>query len=165
MEKIYGYKAFNSDGTNMNNKTFLPGIVYHCDGKISFGPYGNGYHFALRLEDTIRYCDYDNLLRQPVIASVVGSGTIVEGEDLYNGYFDLYSASDIEIIKYLTRQEIIDYALNLDELRLMRFLSLFKLNEDEYKLFEGKSKCIDDTIAYYQKRELDTYSKKYVKKI
>lgn len=164
MKKIYGYKSFNSDGTNMVGKKFSPGIIYHVDGDISFGPRGNGYHFASRLEDTIRYCDSDSILSSPVIASVVGSGIIVEGEDLYNGYFDLYVSSDIEIIKYLSREEILEYALELNELRLNRFLSLFKLTEDEIKLFEGKDSFIDDTINYYQRGKYDTYQKRHMLK-
>ena len=50
-----GFKSFNLDRTNCYGKIFEEGKEYHCDGEIKFGPHGNGFHFAERLEDTIRY--------------------------------------------------------------------------------------------------------------
>lgn len=159
---IHGYKSLNSDGTNMAGKILLPG-KYHCDGEIKFGPSGNGFHFAKNMEDTIRYSDYHNLLRQIIIAEVIGSGIIDEGADEYNGYYDLYAASDLEIVRYLSREETIYEALQLPSYRMVRFVSLFKLYPQEILLFENIDYEVDLAIDYYQRGIKDTYYKQYKK--
>lgn len=160
---IQGYKSFNSDGTNAFGNILFPGNIYHCDGQIKFGPNGNGFHFAKNMEDTIRYSDGDNLLRQIMIAEVIGGGIIEEGSDEYNGYYDLYVASDLEIVRYLTREEIIMKALKLSSYRMERFVSLFKLSPSEMLLFENIYREVDLAIDYYQRGIKDTYSKQYIK--
>ena len=151
-ESIFGYKSFSLDRRNIYGIVFEEGKKYHVDGDIKFGPQGNGYHFAERFEDTIRYSGYssDSILRDVSIAEVIGSGKIVKSEDFYNEYFDMYSVSDLEIIKFLSREEIISLALNLPEMRMKRFVSLFRLNDDEIELFLGKSIIVDSEINYYQ---------------
>lgn len=160
---INGYKSFNNDGTNIIGEILLPGNIYHCDGEIKFGPYGNGFHFAKNMEDTIRYSDYDNFLRKIIIAEVIGSGIIDEGSDEYNGYYDLYAASDLEIVRYLSREEIISLALTLPSHRMVRFISLFKLYPSEIPLFENIYHDVDLAIDYYQRGIKDVYNKEYTK--
>ncbi len=160
--KISGYKSFAEDGTNIYGKIFEIG-KYHCDGEIKFGINGNGYHFSKRLEDTIRFglTNDNRQVGNVLIAKVVGSGIIDNGYDDYNGYYDMYSVSDLEIIKYLTREEIISYMLQItNEDRIIRFVSLFALTEEEKNLFYGKSNKIDMTIDYYQNGIKDAYTKK-----
>lgn len=149
---ILGYKSFSIDRKNIYGLIFEEGKKYHCTGEISFGTKGNGFHFAERLEDTIRYSGYSDkeILRDVSIARVIGSGTIIKSEDTYNEYFDMYSVSDLEIIKFLSREEIISLALNLPETRMYRFVSLYRLTEEEIKLFQGKSHYVDTAIKYYQ---------------
>ncbi len=160
---INGYKSFNSDGTNIAGKILLPGHIYHCDGDIRFGPSGNGFHFAKNIEDTIRYSDYGNFLRQIKIAEVIGSGIIDKGTDEYNGYYDLYVASDLEVVRYLPREEIIALALALPSYRMIRFVSLFKLYPSEISLFEDIYHEVNLAINYYQRGMEDTYHREYVK--
>lgn len=168
--KIIGYKALDKNGCNIHGLKFIPGFNYHCDKPIQFGPNGNGFHFAKRLEDTLRYVDSDKILRKPLIAKVIGYGKIKEESDEYNGYYDLYSAENIKIVKYLSRDDIIKYASYLyykrfDE-RLKRFVSLYELSKDEIKLFEGKYICVDLAINYYQKNNENAYYDFYkVKKL
>ena len=149
--EIHGFKSFNMDYTNIHGMKFEVGKSYHASGIIKFGTHGDGFHFCYRLEDTIRYSDYDcsNPLRDVQIARVIGSGIIDEGEDTYNEYFDMYASSDLYIEKFLTREEIIQYALKLPEMRLKRFLSLYKLSESELINFIGKYSCCDSIIKYY----------------
>lgn len=168
--KIIGYKALDKNGCNIHGLKFIPGFNYHCDKPIQFGPHGNGFHFAKRLEDTLRYVESDQILRKPLIAKVIGYGKIKEGFDEYNGYYDLYSAENIKIVKYLSRDDIIKYASYLYykkfEKRLERFVSLYKLSENEIKLFEGKYICVDLAIKYYQKNNKSAYDHFYkVKKL
>ena len=149
---IQGFKSFNLDKTNYFGKKFIEGFKYHCNGDIKFGPHGNGFHFTKNLEDTIRYSGNPGkgAVRDVLIASVIGSGTIVTGFDDYNEYYDMYSCSDIEIIKFLSREEVIEYALNLSELRMSRFVSLYKLTLEEIELFKNKNCMVDKAIKYYQ---------------
>lgn len=154
--EIHGYKAFAPDMTNRFGKKFPVG-KYHVDGDISFGVHGNGIHFAKNIEDTIRYGKIDDGVGDVTIAEVIGSGIIVEGEDSYGGFYDLYCASDLEILRYLTRVEIINIALNLSPHRMERFVSYFRLTPQEMELFYGIDLHVDAAIDYYQKGIKDVY--------
>ena len=148
---IHGYKSFASDGTNIALEIMPPGD-YHYDGIIKFG--STGYHFAKNLEDTIRYSGTNN----PVIAEVIASGIISEGVDEYYGYYDIYAASDIKIVRYLTRNEILEYALNLNVSRMKRFITGFELTNEELDLFINKEPILKEVVIAYN-------LKKKVKKI
>ena len=162
--EINGYKAFSKEGKNQYGISFPIG-KYHCDGPIQFGPNGNGYHFAKRLEDTFRYVDPPRKSGDILIARVIGSGTFSYGEDEYNGYYDLYSVSDLEIVSYLSHSEIIQYARELsNEEQLIRFVSQYVLTEEEMNLFYGKSFLVDLAIDYYQKNQKEAYSEEYIQK-
>ena len=151
LKEIPGYKSFNLDRTNCYGKIFEEGKKYHCDGEIKFGPRGNGFHYAERFEDTIRYSGNPSSgsVRDVAIAKVIGSGTIVSSFDDYNEYFDMYACSDLYVDKFLTRDEIISLALDLPELRMCRFLSLYKLTSDEIALFKNKNNIVERCL-YYQ---------------
>ena len=88
------------------------------------------------MEDTFRYVDAVN--ENVEVAKVIGSGEIVEFNDEYYGYYDMYAASDLDVIKFLSREEIIKYFLNKNCLSVRRFVSLFRLTEDEINLFKLK---------------------------
>lgn len=143
---IHGYKAFDSDGTNIALEIMPPG-TYHFDGTIKYGK--SGYHFAEKLEDTIRYSGTNT----PLIAEVIATGIIDEGFDEYNGYYEVYTASDIKIIRYLNREEIIEYALKLNDDRMQRFVTGFELSNDELDLFVQKNKRLENTIQAYEIRQ------------
>lgn len=157
MSEIFGYKAFDEDGTTISGDHLDEGCSYHYDGPVKFGK--SGFHMAVRLEDTIRYSSNREGLKNPTIALVVCFGELDEGYDHYNGYYDMYAASDIAIIRYLTRREIIEYALKLDYLGLARFLSLYELTEDEINLFYGFNSNIDKIIDYYQRGDKDAFNR------
>ena len=77
--------------------------------------------------------------------------------DDYYGYYELYAASNIKILKYLKEDEIIAYALKLNETRMLRFVSLYKLSSDEIKLFKNKYLYVDLALLYYQMKIYNTY--------
>ena len=162
---IRGYKSLNNDGTNYYGKKFDVGKIYHCDGEIKFGPTGNGYHFAYNIEDTIRYSGEDYNLKDIIIAEVIGREKIIKGEDIYNGYDDLFVTSSLEILKYLTREEVISMALDMSDTRLIRFVSQYKLTPEEQELFYYSSASVAQTIDYYQRGIKDAYQNgtKYLK--
>lgn len=152
---IHGYKAFASDGTNIALQIMPPGD-YHYEGKIKYSK--SGYHFAKNLEDTIRYSGTEN----PLIAEVIASGTIDEGSDEYYGYYDVYTASDIKIVRYLSREEILEYALKLNPPRMKRFIVGFELTEEELDLFIKEDASIQKTIHDYNikpKIKMKTFKK------
>ena len=154
---IYGYKCFNGDLTSSFGDKFIEGETYHFINP-HFGR--QGYHMCQRLEDTLRYFDAFN--SDVKIGYVKGYGDVHESFDDYNGYYNMYAVEYLEIIHILTREEIINYALNLPDTRAKRFLELFLLTDDELLLFEEKFKdnyFVLSSINYYQKE------KKLVKKL
>lgn len=159
--EIHGYKCFNKNLTNRYKTKFKVGKTYTLSGIIKFGNDGNGYHMCKRLEDTLRFFDAKN--NEIVICEVVGKDEIVEYYDEYNGYYDMYSVRTIEIIKKLTREEIINIMLNTYEERIIRFISLYKLNKLEIDLFKEKYQSNDTIIKfieYYQEQNLDVFKNK-----
>ena len=128
--EIFGYKSFDSKGINQSGEKLMVGNKYHCDGNIKYNH--NGYHFSTRFEDTIVFSDKvdengnSNLLHDVVIAEVIGSGVFDEvpyGYSNYYGYYDMYACSDIEIVRFIPREELIIEALKLPEYRMERFIS------------------------------------------
>ncbi len=157
--EIYGYKCFNKDMTTRYGQKLEAGKIYKTENEVKFGNDGHGYHFCKNMEDTFRYFDSNEGIS---ICYVKGFGKIDEYEDDYYGYYDMYAAENIEIIKELNREEIISYGLNLPSYRAKRFVQTFKLNNDEIELFKekfGNSREVMNAISYYQLGNLDTYSK------
>jgi len=161
---VFGYKCFNEDLTNRYGFKFKVGNSYKVDGIIRFGIDGNGFHMCERFEDTLRYFDAMNL--EVSVCEVVGNGEIVSFYDEYNGYYDMYAVEEISIIRKIDRDEIISMMLNVNEVRVLRFLQLYRLNEEEIKSFQDKFKnnvMIFDVIDYYQYGIKDVYTRKYKK--
>ena len=116
-----GYKIFIGSKDNFVNNygfQFEEGKIYETDHDIC--PKKAGFHFAKRLEDTLRF---GNALHEDVIICEVTSlGDVIEYEDEYNDYFELYVTSKLRIDRILNRKEIIEYADSLNEFRLRRFI-------------------------------------------
>ena len=167
---VKGYKAFNANLTNRYGASFKEGEKYLVDGHAVFGNRGNGFHFCQRLEDTLRY--FDAMDGDVVFAEVIGSGDIVEYSDEYYGYYDMYASTELEIIRVLSREEIINMYLSVPSPRMVRFVQGFRLNDMEKELMKC---CYNDdinvinAISYYQDGDKDVYSREkqrvYKKKI
>lgn len=169
---IKGYKSFSYNGTNQANEIMEPGKKYHCDGIIKYN--NNGFHLATKFEDTIAFSDLVNSsgkkndLHNVIIAEVIGSGNIDKvSEDFANyfGYYDMYACSDIEIIRFIPRDELISMALKLDAQRMIRFVSYCYLTNDELKLFEGLYVGVDAAIEYYHNGNKNIYYEKNYNKL
>ena len=157
-----GYKCFDERLKNRYGTHFEVVKTYHVNTAIKYKNNRNGFHFCINLEDSLRY--YDAMNNRVDICLVNGFGNLVEFEDEYNGYYDMYTSEYITILKILSRQEIISYILNLNEIRVKRFMSLFRLTQEEINLFTEKFKespLIIDYISYYQKKDLQTFTRKY----
>ncbi len=130
---IYGYKAFNQDFTNRYGTKFEVGGVYHANGPINWGKYGNGFHFCTNLEDCFRYFDPET----SIITEVKGFGKTRKNDDEYYGYYDMFVCEYIEIVRVVPREEIIKMMLEVNDLRQERFVGHYNLTEEEKKLFTG----------------------------
>ncbi len=163
---IVGYKAFNNTMENRYGVKFEKNKKYSVEGKLQFGNNGNGFHFCKNLEDTLRYVNAMN--EEIKIALVSTDDRYLKYDDEYYGYYDMYVSSSIVIEHILTRDEILKHIMNSNILSINRFLSLFRLADDEIKTFKqkyAKSMQILDTISYYQEKNLDTYTKSMQKVI
>lgn len=166
---VKGFKAFDNNMNNRFGVHFEEGAVYNVLGPAVFGNNGNGYHFCRRLEDTLRYVDGMNSNIQ--IAEVIGIGDIKKSSDEYYGYYDMYVASSLFIVKVLSREEIIKLGLQMPDFRSERFVKGYRLTDDEINLFKNKfseDSQVLQAIAYYQEGDHSVYNIKpnfgYVKK-
>lgn len=158
--EIRGYKAFNKDMTNRYGVEFKVGSVYEVEGDARFGNDGNGFHFCKRLEDTLRY--FDGMGDEIQIAEVIGSGDICEYCDEYYGYYDMYSATRLEVVNVLSRRDIIKMFIDGQlSNRVIRFIQGYNLSEKEKMAFRYRysdDMSIIKNIDYYQDGIKDTFS-------
>ena len=161
---VFGYKCFNKDLTNRYGFKFDVGKTYGVSGEIKFGINGNGFHMCKNIEDTFRY--YDAMEGEVSVCEVIGLGEFVSLYDEYNGYYDMYSVEMIKIIRLLSREDIIEMALNFSEERVIRFIQLYRLTSSEIILFKEKFKnysSVIDNIIYYQEEDRDIFSRKLIR--
>ena len=160
MEKL-GYKCFNKDLTNRYGFSFSVGGVYSNNKETKFGIEGHGFHFCKNLEDTFRF--FPAMEEEVCVCIVRGFGDIVSYDDEYYGYYDMYSSSNIEIIKKLSREEIFEYMLKSSKEQLIRFIKNYKLNDYELEVLNKKylnDLDIINKIKYFQLGEnINLYKK------
>lgn len=75
----------------------------------------------------------------------------------------MFVVSRLEIVQKLTRKEIIEIGASLNCLRVQRFLSQFRLNEEEIKKFQmvyQNDQNVLDVISYYQEGNLDAFRRR-----
>lgn len=147
--EVYGYKCFYNGLMSQYGTKLELGKTYEIDGPIKYG--NRGFHMSEYMEDTLRY--FDAMNKEIVVCYVKGSGDIIYRHDEYNDTYDS-CVSKIEILKVLTREDIINLVLNIaNEFRVITFISQFKLTEDEINRFKEKfknTKMVLDMIDYYQ---------------
>lgn len=152
---ITGYKAFNKDMTNRYGTKFLIGILYTSNGIVKFK--NNGFHLCKNFEDTLRYFDAFN--EQINICKVSGFGNIDKYNNEYYGYLDMYAVEKLYIDKLLNRNEILEMAKDLPNYRLEKFVSLYKLTQEEIDFLKPFSDDVDSAIKYYQYRNNKVYER------
>lgn len=155
--KVIGYKAFNNMMDRYGN-TYELNKDYHAKGRIKWQE--NGFHFCKNLEDVFRY--YDGFDENTVVCMIEGYGTILTYCDSYAEYFDMYVASDIKILKVLSREEIINEVLNKNIFSVQRLIAGYKLTEEEIDLILKKAdyERINQYINYYQKNDKEAFQRK-----
>ena len=155
-----GYKCFNKGLVNRYGILFEVGKTYHADGEILFGNDGNGFHVCKNLEDTLRY--FDAMNGEVDIALVRCYGKYAQYEDEYNGYYDMYAFEYMTILKVLSHDEIIEYALRLTDNEVKRFISGYRLTPQEIAIFKdkfSKYQQVLNTISYYQEGDIEAFNK------
>ena len=158
---IVGFKSFNSNLINHYGYKYEVKKLYHANNNIKFGINGNGFHICKNLEDTLRF--FNSFDHEVEICIVIGFGECDTQYDDYYGYYDMYAFENIYIMKKLSRKEIIDYMKKQNNERIKRFISLYKMNEEEYNMFRNIDSSIDKYIDYYQLNKKDVFEKKYSK--
>ena len=124
-----GYKVLLKGLTNRYGFKYEVGKTYHLRGDLKWKE--NGFHFCKNPEDTLRYVDAFN--EEIEFCEVEGSGKIVEYEDEYYGFYDMYASSIIELLRVVPREEIFNIVLNSHSDRVKRYVTLIKLTPDEKK--------------------------------
>lgn len=146
---IVGYKCFNNDLTNNYNQKVEFNRIYSCSEPIKYKHCG--FHFCMRLEDTLRF--FDGLKEDIIICKVNVLGNVDWYDDEYYGYYDMGCTNKIYIGNPMSRKEIIEYADNLYEDNFIRFIQGFKLNHDELTYFKLKFKSNNNilkNLKYFQ---------------
>ena len=161
---VIGYKCFNKGLVTRYGDVLEVGKEYTSKHDPKFGK--SGYHFCKNMEDTFRY--FDSFNDEVDVCIVEGSGKIEKYDDYYYGYYDMYCSEKIKVLRILTREDIINYGLNLNELTAERFISTFGLTSEEIKLFKDKffySWGVLNAIAYYQENDKEVYKRILDKKL
>lgn len=156
---VEGYKCFNRGLIcNKDNFQMQEKKLYKINNNIKY--HNQGFHFCLRLEDTLRFFgETDN---EKVICKIRALGDIDWSFDHYNCYYDMGCTDMIYIEKIMSREEIMKYADNLNDLRFIRFIMGYKLNNDELEYFKNKyrkNNKVDAYIGYYQEKEKNAFVK------
>ncbi len=153
-----GYKATDGQRRNRFGVLIEEGKIYTAYGEIIPGAYNrekmNGYHMSEPLANVFRYFDCET--KGIEVAEVKGFGTCIKFEDDYNGYFDMYACSNVEILRYLKREEYVERMLHQSEDDIRKFLMTFKLKEDEKDVYLDRFKNnyrVKEYMAYYQYKD------------
>ena len=120
----------------------------------------NPYTINLYLEDAFR--NYND----SSIYLVEGKGEGRHVPDLVDEFLERYDFEEIKILKKMTREEIVEYGLRLDGKRLERFLSYFKLTDEEKDLFVNNfDKNSDEmyAIRYYALGQKNAFKERHEK--
>ena len=161
--EMLGYKVLDKDHKNRYGKEFVINQNYHVDGDIRFGTNGLGYHFCLNFEDSLKYTE--KFTRDFTLARIKASGDIKESFDRYNGVFNIFVASDLEVLEFLTKEEIFSLGLDLCPDRVKRFLQLYPLTEEEKIIFKKEYKEVDlgvmKTFSFYQEQDKGAFMDPY----
>ena len=151
-KEVIAYKAFFKGLVNhLDNTNYKIGNIYVTKDKLQYTK--GGFHMCKDPEDCFKFLKPSRA--EVELTKVRGFGniyTVDAGENSADdrlGY--VYICQKMEILKILTREEIIDIGLNLLGYRLEKFIEEFPLTKEEALLFKEKLKnktCIRDNRSY-----------------
>ena len=146
-----GFKVLDEGLYNQYGFQYELGKTYYLNGELKWAK--NGFHFCKRPEDTLRYIEYPDSKIDMV--EVIGEGDIVEYEDEYYDFYDMYASSIMTFLRIVPREEYIKNIIDSNnQFRVKRLIELLKLEKDEIYMIKDKYKNqLDFTINYYQNEE------------
>ena len=157
---VDGYKCFNKNLIcNQESFKMEEKKLYKIDEDIKFRH--KGFHFCVRLEDTLRF--FGGIDDEKEICKIKAVGDIFWESDEYNGYYDMGVTNAIYIDHILSRDEIMEYVDGLTDHRFIRFIMGYKLTKEELEYFKNKyinNFRVSNYLSYYQEKELDIFYKK-----
>ena len=178
MEKK-GYKTFQINGKKetlllfkyfLLNDTFVDehfkdDFFYFTNMLLSKNQ-NNDIRFTENLEDSLHNT---NSINEDVLVAEVAAlnenDIITYQRDYATG--DLYLTNSLAILRFLSREEIIDMFLNMDStVRVKNLVSSYKLTPYEIPMFKNKffnNPEVLDAILYYQENDKDVYKRNFVK--
>lgn len=157
-----GYKLLDEGFINEYGHTYEFNKKYYLNGSLRWNY--NGFHFCTNIEDTLRYRNKDK--ETFVIVEVFASGNIVDGSNVENDYYGYesgYASSEIELIREVSREEMIDIVIkskNVD--RVTRLILSIPLTEEEINLIRDNynNRIVEQYIEYYQYDMKDAFHKR-----
>lgn len=162
----YGYKIFYKGLINLFGDKVELNHKYSVEGPLKWGGSsedGNGFHFCTYLEDCLIFVN-DSINKEVDIALVNCSGDMHEYWNDYSGSYKMFVARHMEVVKVLSREEIINHILTHNYLdTLEKFIRGYRLTEEEIEIFKGQNLGVD-YIEYYQYGHKDVFQKKFNRK-
>lgn len=144
--EISAFKAFKGDFSNKYGEKFELGVVYSKNpATLKFGKFGHGYHVTAKLEDTFRFF---NPCLDNVYCEVLGSGKVIKYDDYLYHSDSMYVVEKLEIIKILSREDILQFVYQADLNEFRRYLALFPFTKEE--LENLRSMVIEKGFEYQQ---------------
>ena len=147
-----GYKLLDEGFVNEYGHVYEFDKEYQLIGDLKWNH--NGFHFCTNIEDTLRYRNRET--NSFVIVEVIASGDIVDGSNLENDYYGYetgYASSKIQLVREVSREEMINIEVTSNNInRVTRLIVSIPLTEDEINLIKNyySNQLVDKYIQYYQ---------------
>ena len=152
---IKGFNAYKKGLVDFAGKKYVLGELYHSDELV----YGKkGFFFYRDLENTLAF--YDGLHEELDIAEVEGYDETCEYLDSYTEA-RIVGATDFRIARIMPREEIINYALHLNEISVGKFLAGYRLTEEEMARFDKMGEIVKLYVDYHQRGDKEVFERKY----
>lgn len=157
-----GYKLLDVGFINEYGHKYELNKKYELRGELKWNY--NGFHFCSHIEDTLRYRDKNK--DEFVIVEVLATGKIVDGTNIENDYYGYetgYASSEIELVREISRDEMISIVVNSRNIdRITRLILSLSLTEEEINLIKEKYpyQIVEQYIDYYQYNNKDAFYRK-----
>lgn len=161
---MIGYKGFKKGLINNYDKQFEVGKTYSVEGEIAFGLTGNGYHFSQNIYDVFKYIYPKGEIEVALVSTNDKGKDLINSEDDYYGYYDLYCCRNLKIERIISREEVIDLILKSPKEGIIKFISSEDMSIEECKKFLSFDSDIIKAIKYFQLGDKDVYEREYKKR-
>ena len=154
-----GYKLLDIGLINERGRVYEYNKKYILRGDLKWNY--NGFHFCTHIEDTLRYRDKNK--DDFIIVEVLATGEITDGSNVENDYYGYetgYASSEMEILREVNREEMINIVLdsrNID--RITRLILSIPLTEEEINKIKERypNQIVQQYIEYYQYNDKDAF--------